>query len=831
MGFGNKPQGKKFKGGKKLSSKDKRKLKKELKPKAEDVYLCDTFVGHFIAKPEKFIEFLKASHKKVAISNRNSINQKENNPILSINSNSVENHLEDQENIEWADNWEDNKNEEHTTQISTDNDNLNNKQEQNVNDESVEASNIDDENKFKSDNSQMTEFIKSSEVNPVINNIYKSNDNSILTNSESLNNINSDEIDNLINRDQTSKRESINATDLKQDITNDKNSSELTALQPNSEMITNKFIEIHFTWNENSNIGIQIKTIENINGEVSKEIEVPTLNNLLLSAHCSECHENNINELNILLKPLEWRCNNHLDFKGIYIEMKTLHFKCQEHKKNFGFYGLNNDHYKSDKAEKNIPIYVELMKILTNWINENKFSISSVIENFPLRIKETLGLVKEERQSIEPIEPIYINKKQNKLNTQISKIIPDKSFIQLDSEEYTFSKRGLMNLGNTCYMNSVLQCLLQIESMARFYLQFPKVNHKADENNEDNEDNEIDPCIGPMNQALTQFFREMFSKPNEPFKPRWILNQIADLAPHFRPGSQQDAHEFLRYLQMIASSEFPNSKNNIFENTFNMKIRTTVICLNCNKISTQTTDGIDLSIPLVNKKTNQISEKIKIFFEKEHNIYSEYIDYILNPELIYDVLSGLPSDEAHIMHCLWGYFRIDKLSDETKNGYLCEKCSIQHVENETESTKPKKITRPAYLQYSLETPPNILTIQLKRFELDAKKSKKSISKLDTQITIPSEIDLRPFFHQESEYLKSGASTKYQLISLVNHLGASLNSGHYVSYTKQLRLAKEDTRRGNYVFQSDSTIKGVNDENEVLNQQGYLLFYEKIESTE
>lgn len=84
----------------------------------------------------------------------------------------------------------------------------------------------------------------------------------------------------------------------------------------------------------------------------------------------------------------------------------------------------------------------------------------------------------------------------------------------------------MTNLGNTCYMNSVLQALYCTDMFRKFVLR----NSKS-----------------PLLNALSKVFEEMSDDKSSVY-PSSFRNQLIKLYPKFRGYDQQDAQEFLRYL-------------------------------------------------------------------------------------------------------------------------------------------------------------------------------------------------------------------------------------------------------------------------------------------
>ena len=124
------------------------------------------------------------------------------------------------------------------------------------------------------------------------------------------------------------------------------------------------------------------------------------------------------------------------------------------------------------------------------------------------------------------------------------------------------------------------------------------------------------------------------------------------------------------------------------------------------------------------------------------------------------------------------------------NKYKCEECRAL--------VKASK-------RFWIESAPNVLTVQLKRFEYGAYGRK-----VDKHVKFPSTLDLTP-------YMRAPACQpgEYSLYAVLVHSGHSTHSGHYYSFIK--------APSGVWYLMDDSRVRQVG-ERHVLDQRAYMLFY-------
>ncbi|ETO26124.1 ubiquitin carboxyl-terminal hydrolase 11 [Reticulomyxa filosa] len=99
---------------------------------------------------------------------------------------------------------------------------------------------------------------------------------------------------------------------------------------------------------------------------------------------------------------------------------------------------------------------------------------------------------------------------------------------------------GLRNLGNTCFMNSTIQCLAQSPYLTEYFLKGDFIHHINHKN----------PLgwKGKVAQAWAQLLQDMFSNKYKVIAPREFKTAIGEVAPRFMGYSQQDSQELLSFL-------------------------------------------------------------------------------------------------------------------------------------------------------------------------------------------------------------------------------------------------------------------------------------------
>lgn len=329
--------------------------------------------------------------------------------------------------------------------------------------------------------------------------------------------------------------------------------------------------------------------------------------------------------------------------------------------------------------------------------------------------------------------------------------------------------RGIYNMGSTCYINVILQCIVNNPLLRNWYL---GCNHQST-------DCPVKAC---MSCSIDIMFQEFYSPDAtsgfcaaQVLACFWLSKRKA--YEELASNNEQDAHEFLTFLAEELHEINSGSRESNQEIAVSKKLKTTNADGGCNCIIHQTFYGKSQSV-IICQKCHRSKKSVQAFMD-----VSLAID-----ELPKDQVTGKPLTLQ------------SQLEEEFKKPEVCE----YHCE--CGSNKARKVT-------SIMSLPNVLCIQFKRF----KQTSSGALKLSTTIFFPLKLEMLPFTHHFSSFKTRNPSLArectYELQSIVEHVG-ELKKGHYVSYS----------RVGNQWFKFNDHKVTLASKSEVLNAEAYMLFY-------
>ncbi|XP_062138540.1 ubiquitin carboxyl-terminal hydrolase Usp2 isoform X4 [Drosophila sulfurigaster albostrigata] len=327
---------------------------------------------------------------------------------------------------------------------------------------------------------------------------------------------------------------------------------------------------------------------------------------------------------------------------------------------------------------------------------------------------------------------------------------------------------GLRNIGNTCFMSSVIQCLSHTTELTRFLRQYHTSARSTRSTSKDEQ----------ILYEFAKLIQEMWTTNVNSVTPMGLKLAFSTKHRMYSDCSQQDAQEFLRFfLDSLHSALntgtkgeplniddnlsdnkkadltwewYSRNENSLIRDLFVGQLKSTLKCTSCSNTSVTFDPFWDLSVPLPSSSRCKLDACLDLFIREE-------------------VLDG----------------------DEMPT---CSKCKTR-----------RKCTKSLTIQRF----PKYLVIHLKRF------SETRWSKLSNMVEFPTgdrELNMASYGANPN------SNVHYSLYAISNHMGSTVG-GHYVAICKH-----PDSRKWHEF--NDNIVSDALSESCLVSPSAYILFYER-----
>ena len=364
--------------------------------------------------------------------------------------------------------------------------------------------------------------------------------------------------------------------------------------------------------------------------------------------------------------------------------------------------------------------------------------------------------------------------------------------------------KGSVNMGNTCFMSSVVQALLATPSLVDYFIAERHVASNC----------RVGDCVAcAFDFYLTTAYASRGDGPMvaTDLLHTWWKNQSLSAAK----SSQQDAHEFLLNFIALAHANLKGKSTRPPKPRARMEIATLMsLELPLKESATASEDETDVdgdiadcTCPFHAAFTGVLRSDVTCSL---CGATKEMREASIGASL--DVPVGVES--VKLESCLDAFTRVEEVVSLMRTCASCSKASEVHSK-----------------QMRFERLPRVLNFHIKRFSAlgmgktedessdetrGVVKGFGSLQKSDIHVDFPLELDLSRYTCVDSDAKDGGDQIeRYHLYAVIVHSGV-LDGGHYIAYVK---------RRGDWFRCDDASVKSVGVD-EVKRAQAFMLFYAK-----
>ena len=378
-----------------------------------------------------------------------------------------------------------------------------------------------------------------------------------------------------------------------------------------------------------------------------------------------------------------------------------------------------------------------------------------------LRMKEEARLKELEQTTIQKLQAEGEELWQVVSQEEVANLQGPLAEAIIEEQENRTSHQGLINLGNSCYANSVIQCLLNISQLK---------DHVTGEEVNTNPESET---RGEIANAIRNLFKKMSNGEPGPFRPAEFMEMVKNFRPQFDGHTQEDAYEFLNFLITA------------LEDDLNEVRGSQRVIKSFPQLDSST--AADMAWMYVMDRSKSVIQD---------NFCGQYKTWIECPcgfasVPVYEAFSALilplVDTAQSLKDCVVSFLEPEEVE------LTCEGC-----QSRTRSLKRTELIRL----------PRVLVLMVARFGYDYSGRRwKDQRQLDYDL---EEMD----FGQHVKGCNGGKNSfqRYSLSGLIEHVGQGIGAGHYIAYCKDQEWRVFDDAR---VTPGSVTASKA---------QGYIFFY-------